>query len=1014
MSYVPLSRESFLRTEDLRYGRASTRVVFRNRGIGPWGPSRLEGDHGVVAMGRVLIACVVVLASGALAPVPAYAGTACTAAQPESIDVPMSIPSPPAVAESTLTIPESGPINDLDVNLSLTHPFDSDLTIELVPPSASAVTLAEGVGTWGDDFADTTFDDEATSSIVSALPPFSGDFRPTEPLSALDGVSRTGTWRLRVTDRHSGYDGTIASWGLAITCPDIAPPTGQAITAPRRLFQRSASFGVGWAGGSGGVASRDVDYFRATTQGGFGPPVHFRDHTMATSGRFANGIPGSTYCFTERLRDGAGNESSFSSLRCAAIPLDDPQLAASGGWRRRNGSGYYLGNYSQSRRKGATLTSPEVTGDRYAVIATRCPHCGTLKAFLNGNFLKRVRLTANREKKRQVISLANFAELQTGELELKVVSEDKRVIVEGLGVARRAIPALPEVWEEAGAPQPPPLPSGVPTGTEETIGTLITVTTDSDVADGDTSSVANLTSTPGADGGISLREAITAANNDPGAETIRFTAAMAGMTVSVGSSLPPLEDDAGVFINGDIDDNGDPDVTIEDGANGMFGLLSFASNNRLHALAIEGFANANVLMRPDFSATGETLTNNTISGLVLSESEIAVVQSGGDTGNHWIDTRMVGNSIQTEFSGIDLRLHGSTGETIDRATVAGNAITIDPDASHELGFGVAVASGLGSDSDDNRISDVLVAHNLIEGTPEGAVFLNASGSGNVPGVGSVLEDVTVINNRASLEPIDKATGSFGTSGISVYSGDDFFVGADDNITRRIEVSGNVIDGYGRSGINVTAGLVNSTTEDVTVTDNVIHGIVSSQNFSGPDGIVNKGVYISGGGSSDNEVRDVVVRRNTLTTDNPESIETAPLVTGGVIVEAGGGGGPPGGDAENVTIADNVIDTEQLAVNLIGGFAYAESTEDNHVSRIRVLRNLIVREPVLATAYQPGIKTLGLIGGAGPTFGSWSATGNSISCVSIEDNIVVGVLDDFSLRQNVGSGAANNTATLGGC
>src|SRR5262249_19889418 len=48
------------------------------------------------------------------------------------------------------------------------------------------------------------------------------------------------------------------------------------------------------------------------------------------------------------------------------------------------------------------------------------------------------------------------------------------------------------------------------------------VTTTADTVDGSTASVSALIANPGADGRISLREAITAANNTAGADTIRF------------------------------------------------------------------------------------------------------------------------------------------------------------------------------------------------------------------------------------------------------------------------------------------------------------------------------------------------------------------------------------------------------------------------------------------------------------------------------------------------------------
>ena len=52
----------------------------------------------------------------------------------------------------------------------------------------------------------------------------------------------------------------------------------------------------------------------------------------------------------------------------------------------------------------------------------------------------------------------------------------------------------------------------------------ITVTTTVDEVNGNTSSIANLIATPGG-AGISLREAIIAANNTAGADTVLFAAA---------------------------------------------------------------------------------------------------------------------------------------------------------------------------------------------------------------------------------------------------------------------------------------------------------------------------------------------------------------------------------------------------------------------------------------------------------------------------------------------------------
>lgn len=81
---------------------------------------------------------------------------------------------------------------------------------------------------------------------------------------------------------------------------------------------------------------------------------------------------------------------------------------------------------------------------------------------------------------------------------------------------------------------------------------IVSVTTTSDVADGNTSTIAALLATPGADGVVSLREAIVAANNtvnSGGPDEIRFAIPGAGPhTISPTSALPNITNP--VTING--------------------------------------------------------------------------------------------------------------------------------------------------------------------------------------------------------------------------------------------------------------------------------------------------------------------------------------------------------------------------------------------------------------------------------------------------------------------------------
>ncbi len=109
----------------------------------------------------------------------------------------------------------SGTIGDVDVTVSLTHTFDSDLTLTLVGPGGQRVALASGVGGDGDDFINTVFDDQAAGGIGSGTAPFTGHFRPQSPLAGLAGIDPNGTWALEVRDGGNGDTGTLQGWSLA-------------------------------------------------------------------------------------------------------------------------------------------------------------------------------------------------------------------------------------------------------------------------------------------------------------------------------------------------------------------------------------------------------------------------------------------------------------------------------------------------------------------------------------------------------------------------------------------------------------------------------------------------------------------------------------------------------------------------------------------------------------------------------------------------------------------------------
>ncbi len=133
-----------------------------------------------------------------------------------STDVPKSIPDGSSTGvTSVFTSGTNANLHDVNVTIgSITHTWVSDLTIDLTSPAGTTVRLFNEHGGSGDNFTDTVFDDEAATSIAAASAPFTGSFRPFQPLSAFDGQNVQGTWTLKIVDHFAADVGTLHSWGV--------------------------------------------------------------------------------------------------------------------------------------------------------------------------------------------------------------------------------------------------------------------------------------------------------------------------------------------------------------------------------------------------------------------------------------------------------------------------------------------------------------------------------------------------------------------------------------------------------------------------------------------------------------------------------------------------------------------------------------------------------------------------------------------------------------------------------
>jgi subtilisin-like proprotein convertase family protein len=156
-----------------------------------------------------------------------------------TISIPENDCSNPAV--STINVQGfNGTINPalLKIKIDITHPWVNDLLIILVAPNNQKICLVAYTGGSGDNFTQTEFSDSAVSYIVSALPPYTGTFKPqgTLNLAGYCGFScdvttfgalgagtlnPNGSWKLYVYDAFTPDVGTINSFSISFGSPTL-------------------------------------------------------------------------------------------------------------------------------------------------------------------------------------------------------------------------------------------------------------------------------------------------------------------------------------------------------------------------------------------------------------------------------------------------------------------------------------------------------------------------------------------------------------------------------------------------------------------------------------------------------------------------------------------------------------------------------------------------------------------------------------------------------------------------
>ena len=125
-------------------------------------------------------------------------------------------PNAGSVVNSIINIPYNKTITDVNVTINITHGRDADLDVFLMSPDGLQVALTMGNGGLGQNYINTTFDDEASMPISVGIAPFTGSYIPNQNLSVFDGLATQGDWTLSIIDNVNGYGGTLTSWDLSL------------------------------------------------------------------------------------------------------------------------------------------------------------------------------------------------------------------------------------------------------------------------------------------------------------------------------------------------------------------------------------------------------------------------------------------------------------------------------------------------------------------------------------------------------------------------------------------------------------------------------------------------------------------------------------------------------------------------------------------------------------------------------------------------------------------------------
>ncbi len=405
----------------------------------------------------------------------------------------------------------------------------------------------------------------------------------------------------------------------------------------------------------------------------------------------------------------------------------------------------------------------------------------------------------------------------------------------------------------------------------------VEVNANSDVNDGDTSSIAALINAPGFDGLISLREAILAANNTPNVDgpdadtnpdpdRIHFNIPGGGVqSITTNSDLPVITE--AVVVDGYTQPGASPN-TKQIGSDAVLLVEVFSSNNSL-GLQLGGSGGSTIrglVANRFFHAIIVTSDNNVIEGNFIGIAPDGVTSRGNFTHGIWVQAgsnNLIGGmtpAARNVVSGVgSIADNGSQiaiyKPFVDRPSVVGTVVRgnyVGTNAAGTASVGTATKHGI---LIGDGINTIIGGYDLDDGIADGVVRARNLVSGNLDGIraelpflgqpGGKIDGLTVQGNFVGVDATGTSAIANNGNGVSALSSpytDRLQVGGTQPGAGNL-LSGNVNNGFSGGALRLTfeGNLVGT---DVSGTLSVGNGIAGS---AGQDSSGN-GVLVAVGSS----------------------------------------------------------------------------------------------------------------------------------------------------------------------